>query len=99
MLGWGRDVFGLTINELYGQTEANLTVAELRLDRTAQGRSMGRAVPGHVVDIVAGRRRPAGKARGSRHYRRQNFQILCSSYVTGNQTGSQRETSSATTGY
>jgi acetyl-CoA synthetase len=59
MLGWGRDVFGLTINEFYGQTEANLTVANCASIAPLKEGSMGRAVPGHVVDIVDEEGRPA----------------------------------------
>jgi acetyl-CoA synthetase len=52
MLDWGRDVFGLTINEFYGQTEANLTVGNCASIMALKQGSMGRAMPGHVVDIV-----------------------------------------------
>jgi acetyl-CoA synthetase len=52
LLDWGRDVMGLTINEFYGQTECNLVVgccAEIMENIPG---SMGRAVPGHVVEVV-----------------------------------------------
>jgi acetyl-CoA synthetase len=52
MLDWGREVFGLTINEFYGQTEANLTVGNCASIMTLKHGSMGRAMPGRVVDIV-----------------------------------------------
>jgi acetyl-CoA synthetase len=52
MLDWGRDTFGLTMNEFYGQTEANLTVANCASIMTLQPGSMGRAVPGHVLEVV-----------------------------------------------
>ncbi len=52
MLDWGRETFGLTINEFYGQTEANLTVAVCASVMTAPEGSMGRAVPGHMLEIV-----------------------------------------------
>jgi acetyl-CoA synthetase len=58
-LSWGRDVFGLTINEFYGQTEANLTIANCASIASPREGSMGRAVPGHVVDIVDEASRPA----------------------------------------
>ena len=63
MLEWGRGAFGLTINEFYGQTEANLTVAACASIMQAPEGSMGRAVPGHVVEIVDddGRVLPAGE--------------------------------------
>ena len=52
MLDWGRATFGLTINEFYGQTEANLTVANCASIMPPKAGSMGRAVPGHVVEVV-----------------------------------------------
>ncbi len=58
LLDWGRRVLGVTINEFYGQTECNMVVSSsARLMETRPG-LMGRAVPGHEVDVVdeAGRR-------------------------------------------
>jgi acetyl-CoA synthetase len=52
MLGWGRDVFGLTMNEFYGQTEANLTIGNCASIMPLKEGSMGRAMPGHVLDVV-----------------------------------------------
>ena len=52
MLDWGRETFGLTINEFYGQTEANLTVSSCASIFPPRTGSMGRAVPGHIVEIV-----------------------------------------------
>lgn len=52
MIAWGRETFGLTINEFYGQTEANLVVGNSgRLFPVRPG-SMGRALPGHDVEVV-----------------------------------------------
>lgn len=58
LLDWGRDVIGLTINEFYGQTECNLIVgccAEIMETRPG---SMGKAIPGHVVEVVDGHGTP-----------------------------------------
>jgi len=52
MLGWGRETFGMTINEFYGQTEANLTVANCASLMPLREGSMGRALPGHVLEVV-----------------------------------------------
>jgi acetyl-CoA synthetase len=52
-LEWGRSAFGLTINEFYGQTECNLVIgacAQIGLSREG---SMGMAVPGHTVAVIA----------------------------------------------
>jgi acetyl-CoA synthetase len=52
MLAWGREAFGLTVNEFYGQTEANLVLANCAAIMPLKEGSMGRAVPGHTVEIV-----------------------------------------------
>jgi acetyl-CoA synthetase len=62
LLAWGKDVFDLTINEFYGQTEANLVVGNCAAIMANLPGSMGRAVPGHSVAVVddAGQPMPAG---------------------------------------
>ncbi|MEE9210256.1 MAG: acyl-CoA synthetase [Kiloniellales bacterium] len=52
LLDWGRETFGLTVNEFYGQTECNLVVANCAGIMEVRPGSMGRAVPGHEVAIV-----------------------------------------------
>ncbi|MBU0516747.1 MAG: acyl-CoA synthetase [Proteobacteria bacterium] len=52
LLDWGREVLGLTVNEFYGQTEANLIVANCSEVMEIRPGSMGLAVPGHVVEVV-----------------------------------------------
>lgn len=52
MLEWGQRTFGLTINEFYGQTEANLTVGNCASIMKLKDGSMGRAIPGHVLEVV-----------------------------------------------
>jgi len=52
MLDWGRGTFGATINEFYGQTEANLTVANCAGLMPLKQGSMGRALPGHTLEVV-----------------------------------------------
>ncbi len=52
LLDWGRETFGLTINEFYGQTECNLVVGNRAGIMEARPGSMGRAIPGHTVAIV-----------------------------------------------
>ena len=62
LLDWGRDTFGLTINEFYGQTECNLVISSCGgIMDTRPGR-MGKSVPGHRVAILdaAGCVVPAG---------------------------------------
>ncbi|WP_346913284.1 acyl-CoA synthetase [uncultured Roseibium sp.] len=52
LIGWGRKTFGLTINEFYGQTECNMIVSSSSAIMDARPGIMGRAVPGHDVNIV-----------------------------------------------
>jgi acetyl-CoA synthetase len=62
LIEWGRRVFGLTINEFYGQTECNMVVSSCARVMPARPGIMGRAVPGHRLAIVddAGRVVPGG---------------------------------------
>ena len=52
LLAWGRDVMGLTINEFYGQTECNLIVGCCADIMEIRAGSMGRSIPGHVVEVL-----------------------------------------------
>ena len=49
---WGREAFGLTINEFYGQTECNLVLASCHAMGVSRAGSIGKAVPGHVCDVI-----------------------------------------------
>ncbi|MEO8007673.1 MAG: acyl-CoA synthetase [Betaproteobacteria bacterium] len=63
LLQWGRDTFGLTINEFYGQTECNMVLSSCEALFPAKPGAIGKAAPGHEVEIVddAGRILPAGE--------------------------------------
>ncbi len=54
MLDWGREAFGVTINEFYGQTECNLVVSSCGALFPPKPGWAGRAVPGHEVAIRDG---------------------------------------------
>src|SRR5262249_56922482 len=60
---WGHRTFGLTINEFYGQTEANLLVGNCAALMPTRPGSMGRAIPGHTVAVIGedGRVKPRGE--------------------------------------
>ncbi len=58
LLAWGREAFGLTINEFYGQTECNLIVSNCAGILPVRQGSMGRAVPGHELAVVDSEGRP-----------------------------------------
>jgi acetyl-CoA synthetase len=51
-LEWGREAFGLTINEFYGQTECNLVVSNCAGLMPVKPGWMGRPVPGHHVAVL-----------------------------------------------
>jgi acetyl-CoA synthetase len=53
LLDWGQEVFGLTINEFYGQTECNVVLANSAVLMPVRPGSAGRAVPGHEVAILS----------------------------------------------
>ncbi len=52
VIEWGRSTFGLTVNEFYGQTEANLLVGNNATVMPTRSGSMGRAIPGHRVAVI-----------------------------------------------
>ena len=63
MLTWSEETFGFPVNEFYGQTEANLLVANCASLFPIKPGSMGRAVPGHRVAVISpeGAELPAGE--------------------------------------
>lgn len=52
LLDWGRQVFGTTINEFYGQTECNMIVSACSALEDPVAGTMGRAAPGHQVAVI-----------------------------------------------
>jgi acetyl-CoA synthetase len=62
VLDWGREAFGLEVNEFYGQTEANLLVGNCASLFPIRPGSMGRVIPGHRVEVLSqeGRALPPG---------------------------------------
>ncbi len=53
ILAWSRETLGLTVNEFYGQTEANLLVSNCASLYPVRPGSMGRPIPGHRVAVVS----------------------------------------------
>lgn len=51
-LEWGREAFGLTINEFYGQTECNLVLGSCAQIGMFKLGAIGKPVPGHVVAVI-----------------------------------------------
>jgi acetyl-CoA synthetase len=60
---WGRDAFGLVINEFYGQTECNLVLASCAMLGVSKPGAIGKPVPGHAVAVIRadGSRADAGE--------------------------------------
>ena len=52
LLDWGREVLGVSINELYGQTECNLVLGNSGLLFPQKQGSIGKPVPGHDVVLL-----------------------------------------------
>jgi acetyl-CoA synthetase len=52
LVEWGRETFGLTINEFYGQTECNLVIGNGEGLAPFRAGWTGTAIPGHTVRIV-----------------------------------------------
>lgn len=52
LIEWGKRNLGITINEFYGQTECNMIVSACSALFEPQIGSIGKAVPGHVLEIV-----------------------------------------------
>ncbi|WP_313952379.1 AMP-binding protein [Accumulibacter sp.] len=55
---WAREQLGVTINEMFGQTEMNYVVGNCAACWPAKAGSMGRAYPGHRVAVVDGEGKP-----------------------------------------
>lgn len=51
VLQWGRETFGIDVNEFYGQTECNLVLGNCSRIMPVRPGSMGRPIPGHTVEI------------------------------------------------
>ena len=52
MLNWVRERFGVTVNEIYGQTECNYVVGNSSTLYPVKPGSMGKGYPGHQVTVV-----------------------------------------------
>ncbi len=52
LIDWGREALGVTLSEVFGQTEGNLIIGNSPKTFPVRIGSMGRALPGHEVEIV-----------------------------------------------
>jgi acetyl-CoA synthetase len=51
-LEWGKEAFGLVINEFYGQTECNLVLSSCARLGVSRPGAIGKPVPGHDVAVI-----------------------------------------------
>jgi len=60
---WTRETLGVTVNEMFGQTEMNYIVGNSQLRWPARPGAMGRPYPGHRVAVIddEGREMPPGE--------------------------------------
>jgi acetyl-CoA synthetase len=63
VLEWAKDSLGVTINEMFGQTEINYVVGNCHVAWPVKPGSIGRPYPGHVVAVIGegGREVPRGE--------------------------------------
>ena len=52
VFNWSRDELGVTVNEMFGQTEINYIVGNSHTQWPAKPGSMGRPYPGHRVSVI-----------------------------------------------
>ena len=52
MQRWGKQAFGLTINEFYGQTECNMVLSSCNKWFEPKLGAIGKQVPGHEVEVI-----------------------------------------------
>lgn len=58
IIRWSREALGVTPHEGYGQTEVNLVLGNCSALMEVRPGSMGRPIPGHVVDVLDATGRP-----------------------------------------
>ncbi len=58
MLAWGRQAFGVGINEFYGQTECNMVASSCGALFPSRPGAIGRAVPGFDVAVIDAQGQP-----------------------------------------
>ena len=98
---WAREALGVTINEMFGQTEMNYIVGNSQELWPAKPGSMGRPYPGHRIAVIdddgqRGRRRRDRRGRGAPHRARRRRRIPSSSSNTSRIPKAPRRSSPAT---
>ncbi len=52
VFSWAQEALGITVNEMFGQTEANYLVGNCAMHWPARAGSMGKPYPGHRVEVL-----------------------------------------------
>ncbi|ABL80383.1 MULTISPECIES: AMP-binding protein [unclassified Nocardioides] len=60
LASWARDELGLSVNNAFGQTEANALIGHANVLGELDPRCLGRPYPGHEVAILDARQQPVG---------------------------------------
>lgn len=86
VLAWAHEELGVTVNEFYGQTEVNFVIGNSQTIFPPVPGSMGRAYPGHEVEIIDddGQVLPAGE-QGEIAYRRGDDPVFFLRYWNDDQ--------------
>lgn len=58
LASWARDELGISVNNAFGQTEANALIGHARVLGELDPRCLGRAYPGHTVAVLDAEQRP-----------------------------------------
>ncbi|MDA1118644.1 MAG: AMP-binding protein [Proteobacteria bacterium] len=74
VIDWAKEQLGVTINEMFGQTEINYVVGNCQAAWPVKPGSIGRPYPGHRVEVIdeQGRERPRGELGEIAVHRRCN---------------------------
>ena len=74
VIDWAREQLGVTINEMFGQTEINYVVGNCQAAWPVKPGSIGRPYPGHRVEVIdeQGNERPRGELGEIAVHRRCN---------------------------
>ena len=60
LASWARDELGLSVNNAFGQTEANALIGHANVLGELDPRCLGRPYPGHEVAVLDARQQPVG---------------------------------------
>ncbi|MDX1605642.1 MAG: AMP-binding protein, partial [Candidatus Competibacterales bacterium] len=80
LVAWGQESLGLTINEMWGQTECNYLVGNCSAILPVRPGAMGRPYPGHVVDVIDAEGHVLGPGEQGELAVRRGDPVMCLGY-------------------